>query len=106
MSSKITPLNSQTEADSDRHPSQRAIPLSAVNAENNDEEENAVTVKRNNYTISYYPNRIVLAGARQSIQEEATRILDRFSFSAQPYRIQSETSDSIIIVPSFTSVSL
>ncbi|KAF0191198.1 MAG: hypothetical protein FD165_1968 [Gammaproteobacteria bacterium] len=72
----------------------------------NHEEEYAVTIKRNSYTISYYPNRIVLKGMRQDIQDEASRILGKFSYSAQPYRIQSETTDSIVIVPRSTSVRL
>lgn len=75
-------------------------------ADNNDQEEHAVTIKRDSYTISYYPNRIVLKGMRRDIQDEATRILGKFSYSAQPYQIQSETTDSIVIVPSATSVRL
>lgn len=66
----------------------------------------AVTVDRENYSVSYYPNRIVLTGTRSGIREEASRIISKFSYSAQPYEVQSETANSIVIVPSATSVRL
>ena len=69
-------------------------------------EDYAVTIKRNNYSISYYPNRIVLKGANEAIHNEANRIMNQFSFSAQPYCMESETTDLIVIVPSATSAVL
>lgn len=78
----------------------------ATDPRDHHQEDHAVTLRRDSYTISYYPNRIVLQGARHDIREEASRILGKFSYSAQPYEIQSETPDSIVIVPCATSVHL
>lgn len=106
MSTTLTRLNHRSEPANTAETDPCLAPAVSGTYKQNDEEENAVTVRRQDYTISYYPNRIVLSGAYPSIREEAARIVDKFSFSAQPYRIQSETADSIVIVPRPTSVLL
>lgn len=50
------------------------------------------TVKLN---IRYETDRIILRGEPALIHQEAERIIERFRFSARPYRLCSERSDRV-----------
>lgn len=51
-----------------------------------------------NLNIRYENDRIILHGEPALIHQEAERIIERFRFSARPYRLCSERSDRVELI--------
>lgn len=53
--------------------------------------------KRSDYTITYNGVKIVLEGSHEAIHLEAEKIIKRFAYSPNPYQIESDAEDCVVL---------